>query len=90
MGPIETASIHGYRYAITFIGEYTKHAGVNFMKFKSEALEKLKQYVAEEGVPEKLRSDYAKEYKSQSFESFITILLSCQVFVCNCYRPELR
>ena len=40
------------------------------MKFKSEALEKLKQYVAEEGVPEKLRSDNAKEYKSQSFEKF--------------------
>ena len=70
MGPIEPASINGYRYAITFIDEFTKYAVVKFMKFKSEALEKLKQYVAEEGVPEKLRSDNAKEYKSQSFEKF--------------------
>ena len=51
-GPIEPASINGYRYAITFVDEYTNHAVVKFMKFKSEALEKLKQYVAEEGVPE--------------------------------------
>ena len=68
MGPIEPASINGYRYAITFFDEYTKHAVVKFMKFKTEALEKLKQYVAEEGVPKKMRSDNAKEYKSQNFE----------------------
>ena len=40
------------------------------MKFKSEALEKVKQYVAEESVLEKLRSDNATQYKCQSFENF--------------------
>ena len=36
-------------------------AVVKPMKFKSEGLEKLKQYVGEEGVPEKFRSDNAKK-----------------------------
>ena len=45
-------------------------AVVKPMKFKSEGLKKLKQYVGEESVPEKFRSDNAKKYKSQSFEKF--------------------
>ena len=56
--------------SISFIEECTKYVVVKLMKIKSEALKKLKQYVAEEGVHEKLRSDNAKENKSQSFEKF--------------------
>ena len=43
------------------------------MKFKSEALEEVTEYVAEEGTPAKFRSDNAKEYKSQQIAQFCII-----------------
>ena len=70
MGPIEPAIINGYRYAISFNDEKTTNKVVKFVKFKSEANEKLEQYVAEERVREVLRGDNANKYKSQSFENF--------------------
>ena len=60
LGPIESESINSCRYAITFIAEHTKHTVVKFMTFKSETLDIFRQYVAEEGVLELLRSDNAK------------------------------
>ena len=62
MGPIEPASIKGYRCAIFFIDEHRKYAIVKFMKFGSEALAIFRLYVAEEGVPEILPSDNAKNF----------------------------
>ena len=70
MGPIEPASINGYRYAIIFIDEYTKYAVVKFMKFKSEALKKLKQYVAEEGVPKNSVVITQKKIKVKVLKTF--------------------
>ena len=56
---------------LSLIDEHTNYAVVKFMKFKYEALDKLRQYVAEEGVPEILSSDNPKKIcKSQSFENF--------------------
>ena len=46
MAPIEPASIFGFRYVITFIDDYAKYSAVKMMTFKSEALEKVKGYVA--------------------------------------------
>ena len=43
------------------------------MKFKAEAIEMFREYVAEEGTPGKLRSDNAKEYKSQHFAQLVFV-----------------
>ena len=61
LGSIESENINSCGYAITFIDEHTKHTVVKFMTFKSETRDLFRQYVAEEGVLELLRSDNAKK-----------------------------
>ena len=70
LGPFEVPSLSGSRYAITFIDEYSKHSIVKFMSKKSQAFEKFKEYVAEYGTPQRLRTDNGAEYTSKQFKDY--------------------
>lgn len=67
-GPI-SESIYGQKYVISFIDDYSKHAHVYFMKARSEAIEKFKQFLSDIGKESvgTLRSDNGAEYKSKDF-----------------------
>ena len=75
-GPMQTRSIGRNRYFITFTDDYSRCCKVYFMKEKSEALEKFKEFKAEfekeSGQSIKaLRADRGGEYLSDEFSSFL-------------------
>ena len=74
-GPMETTSLGGHRYVVSFIDSYSRFAHVYFMKHKSKVLEKFRQYCYDEGVPKTfssltLRSDGGSEYDSKAYNGF--------------------
>jgi len=46
IGPMQTQTMRGYRYIIMFTDDYSRYTEVYFMKLKSEAPTKFKEYVA--------------------------------------------
>ena len=50
-GPMETTSLGGHRYVVSFIDSYSRFARAFFMKHNSEVLEKFRQFCIDEGVP---------------------------------------
>ena len=69
-GPMQTPSLGGCKYFVTFIDDFTRCCKVYFMKHKSEVLEKFKDfetvYTNECGERIcKLRSDNGGEYVSK-------------------------
>ncbi|KAG9450658.1 hypothetical protein H6P81_010623 [Aristolochia fimbriata] len=74
-GPFEVTSLGGNRYYLTFIDDFSRYTWVYFLKEKSEALNKLKEFKAlAENQSRKyikvLRSDRGGEYTSKAFEEF--------------------
>ena len=74
-GPMETTSLGGYRYVLSFIDSYSRFARAYFMKLKSEVLKKFRQFCIDEGVPKTfssltLRSDGGDEYDNKAFDEF--------------------
>ena len=43
-GPVKQISIGGMRYMVTYIDDFSRYVWVNFMKEKSEALTKFKEF----------------------------------------------
>ena len=72
VGPITPSSVDGFRYFVTFIDDYSSHVCVKFMRHKNQALQKFKEYIAENGTPRILRSDNGTEYTNKSFKLFCT------------------
>ena len=77
-GPMQTQSIGGStcRYLITFIDDHSRFCRTYFMKHKSEAIEKFKEFKAvaekESGMTIKaLRSDQGGEYMSEEFKIYL-------------------
>lgn len=75
-GPMKCTSIRGMKYLITFIDDFSRFLWVGFMKEKSEALTKFKDFKLEaEKLTGKsvrvLRSDNGGEYLSQEFTKFM-------------------
>ena len=68
--PFEVPSLNGSKYAITFIDEHSKYSVVKFMSKKSQAFERFKEYVAESGTPQRLRTDNGAEYTSKQFKDY--------------------
>ena len=64
-GPVSPSNIGGNRYAISFIDEFSGYAVVKFMKYKTQALQTFKEYVAKI-----LRTDNGTEYKNRAFKKF--------------------
>ena len=68
IGPVSPSSIGANRYAISFIDEFSGYTVVKFMKYKTQALQTFKEYVAQYGRPKILRTDNGTEYKKKAFK----------------------
>ena len=74
-GPMETTSLGGHRYNVSFIDSYSRFARAYFIKHKSEVLKKFRQFSIDEGVSKAfssltLRSDGGGEYDNKAFDEF--------------------
>ena len=75
-GPMQTQSIGGAKYFVTFINDYTRCCAVYFMKFKSEVLDKFKEFEvtttndADRAIGS-LRTDNGGEYLSSAFQNYL-------------------
>ena len=75
-GPMESVSLGGSKYFVTFIDYLTRCCKVYFLEHKSEVFEAFKQYEAEmtnatQQQIQILRSDNGGEYCSAEFESYL-------------------
>lgn len=75
-GPMKEETIAGSRYFITFVDDFSKYCYIYFMKNKSEALEKFKEFKKEvENVTNKkiksLQTDNGKEYVNENFDTYL-------------------
>ena len=72
-GPMQTKSFGGSRYFITFTDDYSRCCKVYFLKEKSEALEKFKEFKAsfETKSIKALRADRGGEYLSEEFSCYL-------------------
>jgi len=75
-GPMQTQSVGGNRYFVTFIDNFSRYTVVYFIKKKSEVFEKFKEFEASVtnhfGCKIKtLRSDGGGEYTSTDFEQYL-------------------
>ena len=67
--PCSYLYLHGYRYVINFVGEYSSMTFVYFLKTKGEAHNALKQLIADVapiGQIAELHSDNCGEYTCQA------------------------
>ena len=74
-GPMETTSLVGLWYVVSFIDSYSRFTRAYFMKHKSEVLEKFRQFCIDEGIPKTfssltLRSDGGGGYDNKAFDEF--------------------
>ena len=74
-GQMETTSLGGHRYVVSFIDSYSRFAQAYFMKHKSEVLENFLQFCIDEGVPKTIssltvRSGGGGEYDNKAFDEF--------------------
>lgn len=77
-GPMQTASIGGKKYFVTFIDDFSRMMVVYLMASKSEVLDRFRDYVqfmqaSTEKKILKLRSDNGGEYCSSAFKKFCNI-----------------
>ena len=75
-GPFKTQSVGGAKYFITFIDDKSRRIFVYFIRAKSEAFEKFKQFKlqVENETGRKivtLRTDNGREYVNKEFETFL-------------------
>ena len=75
-GPMQNHSFGGSRYFITFIDDYSRCCKVYFLKRKSEALEKFKEFKVavenESGMKiRSMRADRGGEYLSGEFKHYL-------------------
>ena len=68
-GLFEIPSMHGARYALSFIDNFSRLAVVKYLVKKSDALLKFQEFVAEHGALKCLRTDNGGEYSSNAFRS---------------------
>lgn len=75
-GPMETETLGGAKYFMTFIDDYSKKVYVYFLRYKSEALEKFKEFKHEvenqlDAHIKILRTDNGLEYVNKGFSDFL-------------------
>ena len=75
-GPMQTQSIGGAKYFVTFIDDYTRCCAVYFMKHKSEVFDKFKEFEATTTSDAgraigTLRTDNGGEYLSSAFQNYL-------------------
>ena len=74
-GPMESSSLTGSHYFLTFIDDFSRYTTIYFLKKKSEVLTHFKEHcnlvVRQHDLPiQALRSDNGGEYGSNAFEAF--------------------
>ena len=70
IGPVSPSNKSGNRYAISFIDEVSGYAVLKLMKYKTQTLQTIKEYVAQYGRPKILQTDNGREYKNKVFKKF--------------------
>ena len=75
---MQTESIGGKRYFVTFIDDYSRCCSIYFLKYKSEVLEKFKEFAAittnQSGQRIRtLRTDNGGEYVSEEFTTYLKL-----------------
>lgn len=75
-GPVKQPSISQYRYMVTFIDDFSRYVWVDFMKEKSETLNKFIEFKekVEKEIGRRiqcLRTDNGGEYTSDEFERYL-------------------
>jgi hypothetical protein len=74
-GPARIPAFGGARYVVSFIDDYSRYQRTYLMKYKSETLDKFKEFLNSVGMHSKddyktLRTDSGGEYISKVFKSF--------------------
>jgi hypothetical protein len=101
-GPMKTESFGGAKYFVTFIDDYSRCVTVDPMKYKSEVLEKFKEWEAAvtnqaEFKIKTLRTDNGGEYTSTEFQDFLkekrirhepNISRSSSLYDCACWTVQ--
>src|SRR5258708_13444631 len=91
-GPMETSTVEGFHYFITFTDDYSRFSHVSFCKTKDNALAAFKTWKAhaekETGKSLKiLHMDGGSEYTSATFSSFLAECgIKCETM--NTYTPQ--
>ena len=80
-GPMETTSLGGHRYFVSFIDSYSRLACAFFMKHKSEGLEKLRQFCIDEVVP--------MTFSSSTLSLMVEASMITKLFMSFVLRKEL-
>jgi len=75
-GPMESETPSGNRYFMTLIDDYSKYCAVYLLKQKSDASQKIKEYIKYvqtrfQKTPKKLRSDRGGEYIGAQLQAFL-------------------
>lgn len=75
-GPCPVTSKLGFKYFVTFVDDYSRTTWLYFMKNRSEVFTHFCSFYAEiktqfKTAIQTLRSDNAKEYLSQTFQSYM-------------------
>ena len=73
-GPIDPTGRDGFRYALSFVDDFSGIIMIYFLKSKSDAREALQQFLADcapLGKVKRLRSDNGTEFMSQHFQSIL-------------------
>jgi len=86
-GPVKQPSIGGMRYMVTFIDDFSIYVWAFFMKEKSEAFSKFKEFkeIVEGEVEQKircLRTDNGGEYSSGEFSQYLRECQICHQYTC--------
>ncbi|CAJ2670589.1 unnamed protein product [Trifolium pratense] len=75
MGPMQTESLGGKRYAYVVVDDFSRYTWINFIKKKSETFDVFKDLCIQlqrekNNVVLRIRSDHGKEFENSSFSDF--------------------
>ena len=73
-GAVEPPAREGFKYAMNFVDDYTGSVFMYFLKFKSDAINAFKKFLADSaqfGTVKKLRADNGGEFISKEFEALL-------------------
>ncbi len=91
-GPMETPSIEGYWYFVTFTDDHSRYTHIGLCKSKDDTLGVFKAWKVRAGNEtgrslKTLRTDGGGEYMSQAFSDFLaTCGIKCETT--NMYTPQ--
>jgi hypothetical protein len=91
-GPFRITAFGGYRFVVSFIDDYSRYQRTYLMRYKSEVLDKFKEFLNSVGKYSKdqykiLRSDNGSEYKNTEFKNFCLNNKIKQEFT-NAHSPQ--